>query len=251
MINIRSEREIELLIKAGRIVGLVHKELAKTIKAGISTKEIDDLVEKLIRANDATPSFKGLYDFPASACISINEEILHGIPSKRILKEGDIVTVDIGACYKGYHADSAWTYGVGEISDKHKKLLEVTKKALYKGIEMAKEGNRVGDIANAIEEYVYGHNYTMPKEYTGHGVGTSIHEDPMVPNFGKKGTLTRLKKGMCIAIEPMVFEGKADCYVKKDNWTVVSKDKSFAAHFEHTVIIDGDNCIITTSNNLD
>ncbi len=250
MITIKSPREIELMKEAGRIVALVHEKMKEVVKPGISTHEIDKIAEEVIRANGATPSFKGYQGFPGSVCTSVNNMLVHGIPSKKvILAEGDIISIDVGACYKGYHGDSAWSYAVGKISDEHARLLQVTHDALFIGLKEAKAGNRVGDIANAIQTYVESFGYSLPIEYTGHGIGQNIHEDPYVPNVGMAHTLEKLKAGMCIAIEPMVFMGKPYCRTLSDGWGVVSKDGSWAAHYEHTVIIRPDGCEITTTLN--
>lgn len=251
MITCKSEREIELMRRAGEIVALAHVAAKKAIKPGLSTWDLDKVCEDVIRANGATPSFKGLYGFPNACCISVNEELVHGIPSKkRLLKEGDIVTVDIGACYKGYHGDSAWSYPVGEISDDAKALMEATEQSLYEGLKLAKAGNRLGDVSNAIENYVHSKGFSVPRDYTGHGIGTSVHEDPNVPNFGKAGTGIRLKTGMCLAIEPMVHQGRPQTRTLDNDWTVVTKDGSLSAHFEHSVVIREDGCeILTTLHN--
>ena len=188
MITLKSKREIELLKEAGHIVYLTHQYLRPYIKAGIKTKELDSLAEKFIRSKGATPPFKGYEGFPSTLCISINDEVVHGFPGERVLQDGDIISIDIGACYKGYHGDSAWTYTVGEVSDDAKYLLEHTEKALYEGIKQAKVGNRIGDIGYAIEKYAKEHNLGVVKELVGHGVGTSVHEAPDVPNYGTKGT---------------------------------------------------------------
>ena len=246
MISIKSDREIQLMKVAGSIVAKVHKKLAEVIKPGISTLEIDRIAEKIIRENDATPSFKNYQGFPCATCTSINDVLVHGIPDHTILKNGDIITVDVGACYKGYHGDSGWTYAVGEVSDEVRKLMEVTEKSLYLGLEKVKPGNHVGDISNAIQTYVESFGYSLPADYTGHGIGRSVHEDPYVPNVGKAGSMELLKKGMCIAVEPMVFMGSAKCYTMDDGWTVKSYDHSWAAHYEHTVAITEDGYEILT-----
>ena len=246
MIIRKTPREIALLKEAGRIVALVHEELKKHIVSGITTKEIDKLSEKVIRQNGATPSFKGYQGFPGSVCVSINDMVIHGIPDNRKLKDGDIVSVDVGACYQGYHGDSAWTYAVGNVSSEAKELMKVTEEAIFEGLKQAKPGNHVGDISAAIEEYVKQHGYTSPVDYTGHGVGTSIHEDPMVPNYGKSGHGPLLKTGMVIAVEPMVHIGKKDVKVLKDGWGVVTADHSLAAHYEHTIVITEDGYEILT-----
>ena len=247
MIYIRTTQEIELLREAGRIVAKTHEYLKQFIKPGITTKELDKLAEKFILSCGATPSFKGLYGFPGSICISLNDMVIHGIPDNTVLKEGDVIKLDIGACYKGYHGDSAWTYGVGQISDEAKYLMQVTHDALFAGLAQAKAGNRVGDISAAIEEYVASHGCTSPYDYTGHGVGTSVHEDPNVPNYGRKGKGPKLKVGMVIAIEPMVHLGEADVYVIDDDWGVKTSDHSLTAHYEHTIAITEDGYLILTT----
>lgn len=246
MISIKSDREIELLRVAGNIVYQTHQYLKDYIKPGITTKEIDELGEKFIRSKGATPSFKGYEGYPGSICTSINEQVVHGIPGKARLKEGDIITLDIGACYKGYHGDSAWTYAVGKISDDKKYLMEHTEQSLYKGLEQVKPGNRIGDISHAVEEYAVKHNLGVVKELVGHGVGTSVHEDPDVPNYGEKNTGPKLKKGMVIAIEPMLTLGSPDIVMLEDNWTIETEDYSPSAHFEHTVVVTDDGYEILT-----
>lgn len=246
MIILKTKREIELLREAGRIVALVHQELAKAIVPGITTKEIDKLAEKIIRNHQATPSFKNYQGFPCAVCTSVNDMVIHGIPNHYRLKEGDIISVDVGACYSGYHGDSAWSYRVGKVSSAAERLLTVTEQALYAGLAQAKPGNHIGDISSAIEEYVSSHGYTCPEDYTGHGVGCCIHEDPMVPNYGKKGHGPLLKEGMVIAIEPMVHIGKKEVSVLQDGWGVVTKDHSLAAHYEHTIAITKDGYEILT-----
>ena len=248
MITIKSRREIEHLKEAGRIVALVHEKMKEVVKPGISTYEIDKIAHEVIIANGATPSFKGYQGFPGSVCTSVNNMLVHGIPSKKvILNEGDIISIDVGACYKGYHGDSAWSYPVGKISKEHEQLMKVTHDSLFEGLKMVKNGNHVGDIANAIQTYVESFGYSLPIEYTGHGVGQNLHEDPSVPNVGLPHTLEKLKSGMCIAIEPMVFMGKPYCRTLSDGWGVVSKDGSWAAHYEHTVIVTDDGYEITTT----
>lgn len=246
MITLKSKREIELLKEAGHIVYLTHQYLRPYIKAGIKTKELDSLAEKFIRSKGATPSFKGYEGFPSTLCISINDEVVHGFPGERVLQDGDIISIDIGACYKGYHGDSAWTYTVGEVSDDAKYLLEHTEKALYEGIKQAKVGNRIGDIGYAIEKYAKEHNLGVVKELVGHGVGTSVHEAPDVPNYGTKGTGPKIRDGMVIAIEPMLTLGSPDIYVEDNDWTVVTVDSSLSAHFEHTIAITNEGVIILT-----
>ena len=246
MISIKSQREIDLMKEAGAIVARVHKRLSKEIKPGITTLQINKICEEVIKENGATPSFKGLYDFPCAVCTSVNEVLVHGIPNKKPLKEGDIISVDVGACFKGYHGDSAWSYAVGKISKKANDLLKVTEEALYEGLKQVKPGNHVGDISNAIQTYIESRGYFTPKEYTGHGVGKSVHEDPYVPNVGRKGEGPVLKKGMCIAIEPMVFTGTAKCKTLDDDWGVVAIDNSLAAHYEHTIVVTDEGYEILT-----
>lgn len=246
MITLKSKREIELLKEAGHIVYLTHQYLRPHIKAGIKTKELDRLAEEFIRSKGATPSFKGYEGFPSTLCVSINDEVVHGFPSDRVLQDGDIISIDIGACYKGYHGDSAWTYTVGEVSDDAKYLLEHTEKALYEGIKQAKVGNRIGDISYAVEKYATEHNLGVVKELVGHGVGTSVHESPDVPNYGTKGTGPKIRDGMVIAIEPMLTLGSPDIYIEDNDWTVKTEDSSLSAHFEHTIAITNEGVIILT-----
>lgn len=251
MIFIKSKREIELMKEAGRIVALVHRKLKEAIKPGISTYELDLLAEEIIRENDATPSFKGYNGFEGSICASINNVVIHGIPRREhILKNGDIIAIDIGACYKGYHGDSAWTYPVGEISEERKKLLEVTERSLFEGLAFAKPGNRLSDISHAIEKYVLVNGYNVVKDFTGHGVGSSLHEDPMIPNFGLPGKGPLLKVGMTLAIEPMVNVGTSRVKVLDDDWTTVTIDGKDSAHFEHTIVITEDGYTILTKEEV-
>lgn len=246
MITIKSKREVELLKKAGNIVYQTHQYLKPYIKEGITTKELDKLAEDFIRSKDATPSFKGYEGFPSTLCTSINSEVVHGFPSDRKLKNGDIISIDIGACYKGYHGDSAWTYTVGEVDEKTRKLLEDTKKSLFIGLAQVKPGNRIGDIGYAIEQYAHKHNLGVVKELCGHGVGTSVHEDPEVPNYGVKNTGPKLKEGMVIAVEPMLTLGRPDIFVHNNDWTIDTQDGSLSAHFEHTVVVTKDGYQILT-----
>lgn len=246
MITIKSKREIELFKIAGNIVYQTHQYLKPYIKEGITTKELDKLAEDFIRSKDATPSFKGYEGFPSTLCTSINSEVVHGFPSDRKLKNGDIISIDIGACYKGYHGDSAWTYTVGEVDDKTRKLLEDTEKSLFVGLAQVKPGNRIGDIGYAIEQYAHKHNLGVVKELCGHGVGTSVHEDPEVPNYGIPNTGPRLKEGMVIAVEPMLTLGRPDIFIHDNNWTIDTQDGSLSAHFEHTVVVTKDGYQILT-----
>ena len=246
MISIKSKREIELLRIAGNIVYQTHQYLRPFIKEGITTKEIDRLGEEFIREHGCTPSFKGYNDYPASICTSINQEVVHGIPSDRKLRNGDIITLDIGACYKGYHGDSAWTYAVGEISDERKYLMEHTEKSLYEGLSVIKAGARVGDIGHAVQTYAEAHNLGVVRELVGHGVGTKVHEEPDVPNYGKAGTGPILQEGMCLCIEPMVLEGKKETRTLGDGWTVKSRDGKLTCHYENTVVVTKDGYEIIT-----
>lgn len=246
MIEIKSKREIELLKIAGEITGATHLYLEKFIKPGITTKELDKLAYDFIISKGATPSFLNYDGFPASICVSINEEVVHGIPSNRKLKKGDIVSLDIGACYKGYHGDSAWTYKVGEVKSELSYLLKHTEKALFEGLSVIKEGAHIGDIGYAIEKYALEHNLGVVKELVGHGVGRNVHEEPDVPNYGKKGTGPVLKEGMVIAVEPMLNLGTADIAILDDGWTIVTMDDAPSAHFEHTVLVTKDGYTILT-----
>ena len=247
MIIKKSTREIGLMREAGRIVALAHQEVKKHIKPGISTLELDRIVEQVIRANGATPSFKGYNGFPGSICASINEVVIHGIPkATTILKDGDIIAIDIGACYKGYHGDSAWSYYVGKINPNDEKLMNVTKEALYKGLEQAKPGNRLGDISAAIGKYAKSYGYGVVEEFTGHGVGRNLHEDPAIPNYGIPNTGPLLQAGMTLAIEPMINAGTKKVKILSDGWTTITSDRKKSAHFEHTILITDDGCEILT-----
>ena len=246
MITIKSKHEIELMRIAGHIVYEAHQFIKPYIKEGITTEKLDKLVEDFIISKGASASCKGYEGYPKAICISVNEEVVHGIPGKRRLKNGDIVTLDICACYKGYHGDSAWTYAVGKIDDNKKNLMKWTQEALYKGLEQVKPGNRIGDISAAIEEYAHEHKLGVVKELTGHGIGSNLHEDPDVPNYGVKGTGPKLKPGMCIAIEPMLNLGTPNIYLLEDDWTIITQDYKSSAHFEHTVVITEDGYEILT-----
>lgn len=246
MIITKTEREIDIMRKAGRIVALTHEELKKHLKPGITTKELDSIAEDFIRRQGAIPSFKGYGGFPGSICTSVNHVLVHGIPGPQKLENGDIISLDIGACYKGYHGDSAWTYQVGEISEDTKKLMVVTEQALYEGLKMAKPGNRLSDISHAIESYVKQFGYSIVEEFVGHGIGQRLHEDPPIPNYGLPGHGPILKKGMTLAIEPMVNQGKRHVRVLSDNWTVVTVDGSRCAHYEHTIVITDEGYEILT-----
>jgi methionyl aminopeptidase len=247
MINIKSDHEIELLRIAGSIVYQTHQYLKPFIKEGITTKELDTLAEKFIRSKGATPSCKGYHGFPATLCTSINDEVVHGIPSGRKLKNGDIITLDICACYKGYHGDSAWTYEVGEVSIDVKKLMKGTHEALFAGLEQVKPGNRIGDISNAVETVAKKYHLGVVRELCGHGVGHDLHEDPDIPNFGKPGRGPLIKEGMVFAVEPMLNLGDKDVCMLDDGWTIVTYDEKPSAHFEHTVLVTKDGYEILTT----
>lgn len=236
-ITIKSENEISHMRQAGKIVAITQIALANAIRAGISTLELDKIAEKEIRAKDATPSFKGYMGFPSSICTSINNEIVHGIPSKRKIQNGDIVSIDVGAIYNGFHSDSAFTIGIGDISDKAKRLISDTKNALQIGIDSAKHSSRVGDIGFSIQEYGEKCAYGIVKQYVGHGIGRNLHEEPQIPNYGNQGKGVELRNGMAIAIEPMFNLGTWETQVLTDDWTVVTADGSLSAHFEDTIII--------------
>ena len=233
--------------KAGRITGEALYLAGQAVKEGISTYDLDKIVRAHIESQGAKPSFLGYAGFPASACISVNNEVIHGIPSKKkILKEGDIVKIDVGAFYKGFHGDSARTYAVGKVSAEAEKLIEVTKQSFYKGAKKAVIGNRIGDISSAIEEHVHENGFSVVRSYVGHGVGHELHEDPEVPNYGTPGRGARLSAGMTIAIEPMVNVGTHAVKVLGDNWTVVTADGKLSAHYENTVAITEDGPILLT-----
>lgn len=249
MITIKSNTEIERIRKAGTLVTLTHNYLKKFIKPGIQTKELDELAEKFIINNNGIPSCKGYEGFPCSLCISINDEVVHGIPSKRKLKNGDIVTIDMVIDYQGYKADAAWTYEVGEVCEEKKYLMEHTKKSLYEGIKQVKPGNRIGDISNAIETYALKHKLGVIKELVGHGIGTNMHESPDIPNYGTKSTGPKLKEGMTICIEPMLTLGSPQIEILEDDWTIVTQDGSPAAHYEHTVLVTKEGYEILTPRN--
>ena len=246
MISIKSPREIELLRVAGEITGSTHNYLKPFIKPGVTTKELDKLAEDYIKSRGATPSFKGYDGFPGTICASINEEVVHGIPGNRKLKEGDIISIDSGACYKGYHGDSAWTYPVGKISKEKEYLLKHTEQSLFEGLSVIKDHIHVGDIGYAVSKYAEEHNLSVVRELVGHGVGTNVHEEPDVPNFGKQGSGPVLKEGMVIAVEPMLNLGTREIFILDDDWTIVTADEEPSAHFEHTVLITKDGYEILT-----
>lgn len=251
MISIKSEREIELMREAGKINYLAHEEIKKHIKVGVTTKELDQVAYNFITHNNAIPSCLNYEGFPASICTSINDEVVHGIPSSRKLKNGDIISVDFTVRLNGYESDSTRTYMVGEVTKEVKDLVLNTEAALYEGIKQVKPGARIGDISERIETYAHSHGLSVVEELVGHGIGVEMHEDPDVPNFGKKGTGPILKEGMVLAIEPMLNLGKKDVCMLDDDWTIVTLDGSPSAHFEHTVAVTKDGYKILTGEICD
>lgn len=237
MIYLKTDEEVELMRVSNLIVSRTLAEIAKNIKPGVTTIQLDKIAETFIRDSGAIPTFLGYEGFPNTLCISVNDQVVHGIPSNYELKEGDIVSVDCGAEKDGFHGDSCYTFCVGEISEEVRKLLRTTKEALYEGIENAVEGKRIGDISNAIQTYCEDRGYSVVREMVGHGIGRKMHEKPEVPNFGKRGSGPQLKSGMTLAIEPMINMGKRNIYIEKDGWTARTQDKKPSAHFEHTVVI--------------
>lgn len=238
MIFLKSEEEIELLRVSNQIVAKTHGEMAKIIKPGITTKYIEKIADEFIRDNDAIPGFLNYNGFPGAICVSVNEVVVHGIPSEKIvLKEGDIVSIDIGAYKNGFHGDSAYTYCVGEVSVEVMALLRTTKESLYRGIAMARENNRVGDVSEAVQSYCEAKGYSVVREMIGHGLGRKLHEDPEVPNYGKRGNGLKLKTGMVICIEPMINMGLRNVVIEKDGWTCRTVDRKPSAHYEHAVAI--------------
>lgn len=246
MIILKSLDEIKRMTDACHIVAEVFEEVKKIIAPDITTEEIDEFVESYIISKKAYPAFKGYRGFPASLCTSVNEEVVHGIPSSRRLKMGDIISLDIGVYYRGFYGDAAMTFPVGEIEDIARRLLKVTEEALYRGIESAVASNRVFDISYAIQNYVEGNDFSVVRNFVGHGIGRELHEDPQVPNFGRKGEGPLLREGMTLAIEPMVNAGGWDVKILSDGWTAVTRDGSLSAHFEHTIAIMSDGPSILT-----
>ncbi|WIW70075.1 MULTISPECIES: type I methionyl aminopeptidase [Anaerosinus] len=246
MIILKSDREIDYMRDAGKIVAQTLVEIQNAVKPGVSTLELDKIAEKYIISCGAIPAFKGYGGFPATICSSINEEVVHGIPGLKKLKNGDNVSIDVGAVINGYNGDSAVTFPVGEVTDEMQELLNVTEQSLYKGIEQAIDGNRLGDISNAVQTCAEKHSYGIVRDYVGHGIGRKMHEDPQIPNFGAAGRGPRLKAGMALAIEPMINLGTHEVKTLHDGWTVVTKDKKPSAHFEHTIVVtDGKPEILT------
>ncbi len=246
MISIKSPREIELMRHAGEITAKTFDYLIPFVKPGVTTKELDKLAEDYIIKQGGTPSFKGYEGFPATMCTSINDEVVHGIPSNRKLKEGDIVKLDLGACYKGYQSDSAITLPVGKIDEKKQYVMEHTEKSLYKGLAAIHDGAHVGDIGYAVQKYAEEHNLGVVRELVGHGIGTEVHEDPDVPNYGARHTGPVLKEGMVICVEPMLNVGTRRVYMLDDGWTIITADGKPSAHFEHTVLVTKDGYEILT-----
>lgn len=248
MINIKSLHELELMRKAGRLTALARKAAAEAVRPGVTTGEIDRVVRKTIEEAGATPSFLGYGGFPASACVSINDEVIHGIPSdSRVVREGDIVKVDVGAYLNGFHGDCAATIPCGEVSEEARRLIEVTRQSFYEGIKFAREGNRISDISHAIQTYVEAHGFSVVRAYVGHGVGAALHESPEVPNFGRPGHGVRLQQGMTLAIEPMVNAGVFEIKTLPDGWTVKTRDGRLSAHYENSIAItDGEPEILTS-----
>lgn len=246
MITIKSHKEVDYMRKAGKIVAGTFEELKKAIKPGITTKELDKIAYEYIKSHGAKPSFLGYSGFPASICTSINEQVIHGIPDNTKLCDGDIISIDIGACYNGYHGDSAKTFPVGKISAEAQKLIDVTKQSFYEGIEYAKRGNRICDISRAVQNCIEKNGFGVVRDYTGHGVGAALHEEPSILNYVTRMKGPRLLSGMTIAIEPMVTAGDYEVYVEDNDWTVCTEDGSLAAHYEHTVLITDGECEILT-----
>jgi len=246
MISCKSERELSYMRDAGRVVAQTFAEMARAAKAGVTTGELDRLAEDFIIKRGARPAFKGLYGFPATICASVNEEVVHGLPGLRKLKDGDIISIDIGAEINGYFGDSAVTYPVGDVGSEALRLVKATEESLYRGISSARPGNRLSDISNAVQTCAESHGYSVVRDYVGHGIGRSMHEEPQLPNFGRPGRGPRLKEGMTLAIEPMVNMGTFDVRTLPNNWTVVTLDAKPSAHFEHTVAITDDKPEILT-----
>lgn len=247
MIIIKSKREIDLMREPCKVTAEIFRELEEFIVPGITTKDIDQFVETRYTKHNMTPTFKGYGGFPAAACVSVNEEIIHGIPSdKRILKEGDIVSVDIGGTYHGYNSDAARTFAVGNISAEDQKLIEVTRQSFFEGIKYAMEGYRIHDIGHGVQEYAEIFGYGVIRDFTGHGTGSTLHEDPLIPNYGRPGTGAKIKRNMTLAVEPMIALGTYECRTLANDWTVVTLDGRNAAHYENTILItDGEPEILT------
>jgi methionyl aminopeptidase len=247
MVIIKSAEEIASMREAGRIVAVVLQKLSEAVKPGMKTRQLDELAEREVgKFDSARPSFKGYHNFPASICVSVNDEVVHGIPGSKVLKEGDIVSLDFGVIYKGFQGDAAVTVGVGKISEEARKLMQVTEASLIQGIDAARDGGNLGDIGEAIQSYVEAHGYSVVREYSGHGIGRDMHEEPLIPNFGNKGEGLKLREGMTLALEPMVNKGGWKTRLSANGWTVHTADKSLSAHFEHTIAIGKNETEILT-----
>jgi methionyl aminopeptidase len=247
MIYLKTDDEIELMRESNRLVGMTLGEISKHIQPGITTLQLDKIADEFIRDHGAVPSFLGYGGFPNSICTSVNENVVHGIPNNNPLQNGDVVSIDCGTSKNGFSGDSAYTFCVGEVAEEVKELLRVTRKSLYLGIEQAKEGNRIGDISNTVQSYCEKHGYSVVRELVGHGIGREMHEAPEVPNYGRRGTGSLIKNGMCIAIEPMINMGSKNVVFEKDGWTVRTKDRKPSAHFEHTIAVrNGEADILST-----
>lgn len=240
MITIKSDSEVQLMREAGKILGDTLKMLAEHIKVGVTTKELDKLAHDYIISRGAKPSFLGYGGFPASICSSVNEQVIHGIPSSRKLAEGDIIGIDCGVIYKGWQSDAARTFAVGKISEKHKKLIEVTEQSFFEAMKVIREGARLGDIGSAIQNFAESNGFSVVRDFVGHGIGNKMHEDPQIPNYGKAGKGLRLKRNMTLAIEPMINEGTYEVSALDDGWTVVTDDDGYSAHYENTVLVTED-----------
>jgi len=246
VIHIRSKKEIDIMRRACKVVKNTLCVIEEHIKPGISTLKLDQIAEDFIRSQGAIPGFKGLYGFPATLCISVEDEVVHGIPGKRVLKEGEIVGVDVGSIVDGYYGDHARSFAVGYIDTNHQKLLDITRESLMKGIEKARHGNCIGDISCAVQKHAEANGYGVVTELVGHGIGTKLHEDPQIPNYGTAGTGPKIQEGMCFAIEPMINMGTPDVYTKSDKWTICTADGQPSAHFEHTITITKNGAEILT-----
>ena len=251
-VSIKSAREIELMRAAGKILAKVHENLEKELRVGMSTLDIDRLGEEIIRSYGCTPSFKNYNGYPASICVSVNDEVVHGIPSKKhILKEGDIVSLDAGVIYKGYQSDAARTHAVGQISEEDQRLIDITKQSFFEGIKFAKAGNHLFDISKTIQKFVEDNGYSVVRDLVGHGIGRKLHEEPQIPNFKPIGRGMKLRPGMTLAIEPMVNAGAYEVWMLEDDWTVVTKDSTKSAHYENTVLItDGEPELLSYNKDL-
>lgn len=246
MVTIKSKSEIEKMKIAGKVTNGALRAVKAAIRPGVTTLELDRIAEEYIRSQGCTPSFQGYGGFPGSVCASVNNEIIHGIPAKRELKEGDIISIDVGACWKGYHGDACRTFGVGQISAEAQKLIDVTRESFFKGIEFAKEGYRISDISRAIQSHVEQNGFSVLRDYCGHGIGAQLHEDPEVPNYVSSQRGIRIRPGMCLAIEPMVCQGDKAYYVEENDWTVCTRDGKLSAHYENSVLVTGGEPFLLT-----